>query len=106
MDADKDNIYEVTVVASDGVKMAERAVTVKITDSDGKWSLSGDDAARFQLTGADDNVRTLEFREKADFEIPMDADKDNITHLRGDGGGLRRGKDGGACRDRQDNRQR
>ena len=37
--------------------------------SDGKWSLSGDDAARFQLTGSTGQcTRTLEFREKADFE--------------------------------------
>ena len=43
-----------------------------------KWSLAGDDAARFQLTGSTDNVRTLEFREKADFEMPTDADTDNI----------------------------
>ena len=34
MDSDRDNIYEVTVVASDGQEMAKRAVTVKITDSD------------------------------------------------------------------------
>ena len=49
--------------------------------NDGKWSLAGDDAARFQLTGATENVRTLEFREKADFEMPMDADKDNIYEV-------------------------
>ena len=47
----------------------------------GKWSLSGDDAARFQLTGSADNVRTLEFREKADFEMPADADEDNIYEV-------------------------
>ena len=47
----------------------------------GKWSLSGDDAARFQLTGADDNVRRLEFREKADFEMPGDLNKDNIYEV-------------------------
>ena len=41
-DRDRDNIYEVTVVASDVEEMAERAVTVKIIDSDeaGKITLS------------------------------------------------------------------
>ena len=34
MDANGDNIYEVTVVASDVEQMAKRAVSVKITDSD------------------------------------------------------------------------
>ena len=49
--------------------------------NDGKWTLSGDDAARFQLTGITDNVRTLEFREKADFEMPMDADENNVYEV-------------------------
>ena len=47
----------------------------------GKWSLAGDDAALFKLTGATDNIRTLEFMDKADFEMPMDADKDNIYEV-------------------------
>ena len=47
----------------------------------GKWSLAGDDAALFKLTGATDNVRTLEFMDKADFEMPMDSDKDNIYEV-------------------------
>ena len=43
----------------------------------GKWTLSGDDEAKFKLTSADPanataNIRTLEFREKADFEMPSD----------------------------------
>ena len=51
-------------------------------DIDGdKWSLSGDDAAKFRLTGATANTRTLEFREKADFEMPGDRNKDNIYEV-------------------------
>ena len=33
-DRDRDNIYKVTVVATDGSKSSERSVTVKITDRD------------------------------------------------------------------------
>ena len=49
-DRNRDNIYEVTVVASDGTMEAMRSVTVKVTDADeaGKVTLSTQDA----LTGA------------------------------------------------------
>ena len=45
-DSNSDNIYEVTVVASDGVNTATRSVTVKVTDADeaGKVTLSSQDA--------------------------------------------------------------
>ena len=45
-DGNKDNIYEVTVRASDGVMNADRMVTVKVTDADegGKVTLSSQDA--------------------------------------------------------------
>ena len=45
-DRNKDNIYEVTVVASDGTLEAMRSVTVKVTDADeaGKVTLSTQDA--------------------------------------------------------------
>ena len=45
-DNNQDNIYEVTVVASDGENTAMRSVTVKVTDSDegGKVTLSSQDA--------------------------------------------------------------
>ena len=45
-DKNKDNIYEVTVEASDDVNTATRSVTVKVTDSDedGKVKLSSQDA--------------------------------------------------------------
>ena len=45
-DSNSDNIYEVTVVASDGANTATRSVTVKVTDADeaGKVTLSSQDA--------------------------------------------------------------
>ena len=46
-----------------------------------KWSLSGADAAKFELTGTTDNYRTLRFQEKPDFEMPGDSDKDNIYEV-------------------------
>ena len=46
-----------------------------------KWSLAGADSALFKLTGTDDNVRTLEFKERADFENPADRDRDNIYEV-------------------------
>ena len=47
----------------------------------GKWSLEGADAALFKLTGTTDNIRTLEFIDKADFEMPMDSNRDNIYEV-------------------------
>ena len=73
-------------VGDDAVWTAEVS-TYTVTDPEGvaigvgKWSLSGDDAASFKLTGSDDNTRTLEFREKADFEMPGDKNKDNIYEV-------------------------
>ena len=45
-DANGDNIYEVTVVASDGVNTVMKSLTVKVTDVDegGKIALSSQDA--------------------------------------------------------------
>ena len=48
---------------------------------EGKWSLEGDDAAKFQLTGTTDNTRTLEFADKPDFEMPGDKNTDNIYEV-------------------------
>ena len=72
--------------------------------NEGKWSLSGDDAAKFELTGTTANFRTLEFKEQADFEDPGDLNGDNIyevTVVASDGTNKAR-----AVRDRQDHRQR
>ena len=48
---------------------------------EGKWSLEGDDAAKFDLTGTTDNTRALEFVDKPDFEMPGDRNKDNIYEV-------------------------
>ena len=59
----------------------------KVDDPEGvvingdKWSLKGDDAALFKLTGNTDNQKTLEFREKADFENPGDRNRDNVYEV-------------------------
>ena len=59
-----------------------------VTDPEGvvikgdKWSLKGDDAALFKLTGTTaDNTATLGFREKADFENPGDRNGDNVYEV-------------------------
>ena len=49
--------------------------------NEGKWSLSGDDAAKFELTGTADNFRTLQFKEEADFEAKADQNRDNIYEV-------------------------
>ena len=53
------------------------------------WSLSGDDAAAFRLSGTAE--RTLAFRDEPDFEMPTDANGDNVYKVTvvvddGDGG--------------------
>ena len=53
------------------------------------WQLSGDDAAAFRLSGV--GARSLTFREKPDFEMPTDANGDNVYKVTvvaadGDGG--------------------
>ena len=109
-DADMDNMYMVTVKAYDRTRtyMAERSVTVTVTDEDeglsisgpssinyaengtdevetytaygpdaasATWSLSGDDARDFMI-GTSDGV--LRFRSAPDYEMPADADMDNM----------------------------
>ena len=50
--------------------------------NEGKWSLTGNDAAKFQLnTGTTDNMRTLEFIAKPNFEMPGDSNEDNIYEV-------------------------
>ena len=63
----------------------------RVAISEDKWSLSGDDAAMFELADyavveANNNDPamhsiTLEFKEEADFEIPGDKNKDNIYEV-------------------------
>ena len=102
-DADTDNAYEVTVVVSDsdGTDTASMAVTVTVTDkleiageaavdyeengtedvatytsAGDMWSLSGDDAGLFDITGG-----VLTFMSPPDFEAPADADTDNAYEV-------------------------
>ena len=107
-DMDGDNMYSVTVQATDETgKMGPKEVTVEVTDVDevpvvaGKasieyeenatstvatytavdpdegaeivWSLSGDDAGDFTITGG-----KLAFRSAPDFEMAADMDGDNV----------------------------
>ena len=53
----------------------------EVVINEGKWSLTGDDAAKFQLAGTDDNERTLEFIDKPDFENPGDRNRDNVYQV-------------------------
>ena len=106
-DNNTDNIYMVTVNASDGTDMATHEVTVTVTDVDEvptiagdatidyaengtgdvatytamdpeeatiTWSLSGTDADVFDISGAG----VLTFNESPDYEMPADADTDNM----------------------------
>ena len=100
-DADTDNAYEVTVEVSDGTDTASMAATVTVTDkleiageaavdyeengtedvatytsAGDMWSLSGDDAGLFDITGG-----VLTFMSPPDFEAPADADTDNAYEV-------------------------
>ena len=102
-DAYTDNAYEVTVEVgdSDGTDAASMAVTVTVTDkleiageaavdyeengtgdvatytsTGDMWSLSGDDAGLFDITGG-----VLTFMASPDFEAPADADTDNAYEV-------------------------
>ena len=55
-------------------------VTYAATDEDGinlTWSLMGADGAKFQLSGS----QVLSFREKPDYEMPADANRDNVYEV-------------------------
>ena len=106
-DDNGDNTYMVTVKASDGTDMATHEVTIMVTDVDEvptiagdatidyaengtgdvatytamdpeeatiTWSLSGTDAGVFDISGAG----VLTFNESPDYEMPADADADNM----------------------------
>ena len=102
-DADTDNAYEVTVVVSDGDMDDMLDVTVTVTNAQeieitgeaavdyeengtgdvatytstgDMWSLSGDDAGLFDITGG-----VLTFMASPDFEAPADADTDNAYEV-------------------------
>ena len=110
-DADRDNVYDITVTASDGTNRTEQAVAITVTnendnaptftspatvsvaenqvaayevaaaDADGdplSYSLSGTDAALFTI---DANTGEVSFRAAPDFEMPGDADRDNVHDI-------------------------
>ena len=103
-DTDEDNVYEVTVQVSDGVNATTAALEVTVADvapglagpatanhpegkrglriaaytvADGDtWSLTGDDAAKFTITGG-----FLRFVDPPDHENAADADTDNVYNV-------------------------
>ena len=110
-DADRDNVHDITVTASDGTNRTEQAVAITVTnendnaptftspatvsvaenqasaymaaatDADGdslRYSLSGTDAALFTI---DANTGEVRFRAAPDFEVPGDADRDNVHDI-------------------------
>ena len=110
-DADKDNLYEVTVIASDGVNQASLDVAVGVTDADEPPSIAGSrrprieengglQVARYTATDPEDEKITwetpvgtdsgkfelvdgnLRFLEEPDFDAPGDANGDNIYEVR------------------------
>ena len=110
-DADRDNVHDITVTASDGTNSANHNVAITVTnendnvptftspatvsvaenqasaygaaatDADGdplSYSLSGTDAALFTI---DANTGEVRFRAAPDFEMPGDADRDNVYDI-------------------------
>ena len=110
-DADGDNVYDIIVTASDGANSTEQPVAITVTnendnvpaftspatarvaenqvaayeaaaaDADGdplSYSLSGTDAALFTI---DANTGAVSFRAAPDFEVPGDADGDNVYDI-------------------------
>ena len=110
-DADGDNVYDIIVTASDGANSTEQPVAITVTndndnapaftspatvrvaenqvaayaaaaaDADGgplSYGLSGTDAALFTI---DANTGAVSFRAAPDFEVPGDADGDNVYDI-------------------------
>ena len=110
-DADGDNVYDITVTASDGTNRTNHNVAITVTnendnipvftspatanaqenqtaayeavatDADGDtlvYSLSGTDAALFTI---DANTGEVSFIAAPDFEMPGDADRDNVYDI-------------------------
>ena len=108
-DADGDNVYDIIVTASDGANSTDQNVAITVTndnvpaftspatvsvaenqvaayeaaaaDADGgplSYSLSGTDAALFTI---DANTGEVSFRAAPDFEVPGDADGDNVYDI-------------------------
>ena len=110
-DADRDNVYDITVTAFDGTNRRDHNVAIRVTnendnipvftspaavsvaenqmaayeaaatDADGDpliYSLSGTDAALFTI---DTNTGEVSFIAAPDFEMPGDADGDNVYDI-------------------------
>ena len=110
-DADRDNVYDIIATASNGARQTEQNVAITVTnendnipaftspatvrvaenqvaayeavaaDADGdplSYSLSGTDAALFTI---DANTGAVSFRAAPDFEVPGDADGDNVYDI-------------------------
>ena len=110
-DDDGDNVYDITVTASDGTNGTNHNVAITVTnendnvpaftspatvsvaenqvaayeaaatDADGdplRYSLSGTDAGLFTI---DANTGEVNFRAAPDFEVPGDADRDNVYDI-------------------------
>ena len=110
-DADGDNVYDITVTAFDGTNSTNHNVAIRVTnendnipvftspaavsarenrvaayeaaatDADGDplvYSLSGTDAALFTINA---NTGEVRFRVAPDFEMPGDADRDNVYDI-------------------------
>ena len=110
-DADGDNVYDITVTAFDGTNSTTHNVAIRVTnendnipvftspaavsarenqmtayeaaatDADGDplvYSLSGTDAALFTI---DSNTGEVSFIAAPDFEMPGDADRDNVYDI-------------------------
>ena len=110
-DADRDNVHDIIITASDGTNSANHNVAITVTnendnapaftspaiasvaenqvaayeaaatDADGdplRYSLSGTDAALFTI---DANTGEVRFMAAPDFEMPGDADRDNVHDI-------------------------
>ena len=65
---------------TDGPVTTEAGVTYEATDPEGRnitYDLMGPDAAKFQLSA----TQVLSFKEEADYEMPGDADRDNVYEV-------------------------
>ena len=67
-----------------GVQAAEYAATDEDTDdnaNDLKWSLSGADASKFDISTTGGATRTLSLKEAPDYESPGDSGRDNVYEV-------------------------
>ena len=51
------------------------------TDTELKWSLSGADASKFNISTTGGATRTLSLKEAPDYEAPVDSSRDNLYEV-------------------------